>query len=182
MAKSCSSPTSCPGRTIGLVCLIEGRPAVLVVELPKARERPLPTQEIRAVRAQACLQPRDHLPRFPRAGGQPAATDARRWTDDRLPRAEPGSHCLVRHGRRNHAVDAGRHAALGPIPQDLRRGDRPARVGAAPHCPAGRPDRRQRRPGGLVLGADRPGLSRRDGMHHRQDFRQRGSERSRRSN
>ena len=37
-------------------------------------------------------------------------------------------------------------------------------------------DRRLRRPGRLGLVADRPGLSRRDGVHHRQDLRQRGAE------
>ena len=34
MAKSSSSPTCSQGRTIGLVCLIEKKPAVLVVDLP----------------------------------------------------------------------------------------------------------------------------------------------------
>ena len=37
----------------------------------------------------------------------------------------------------------------------------------------GRPDRRLRRAGALVRRADRRGLSRRDGVHRRQDLRQR---------
>ena len=51
-----------------------------------------------------------------------------------------------------------------------------ARTGQAAHRPAGRLDRRHRRAGRLGLVADRPGLSRRAGVHHRQDLRQRGAE------
>ena len=89
-----------------------------------------------------------------------------------------GRVALVRHGRGIDARDARQHAALGPVPPDLRRGHRLARAGAAADRPAGRPDRRLRRPGRLVLMAARPGLPRRDGVHHRQDLRQRGPERS----
>ena len=71
-ARSCSSPTSCPGRTIGLVCLIDGKPAVLIVELPNAGKRKLPTSQIRSLGTQAHVQSRHHLPRLSRAGRQPA--------------------------------------------------------------------------------------------------------------
>ena len=50
-----------PGRTIGLVCLIDKKPAVLIVDLPRARERALPTAQVRPVRAQAHVQPGHHL-------------------------------------------------------------------------------------------------------------------------
>jgi hypothetical protein len=49
------------GRTIGLVCLIDDKPAVLIVDLPDEGERALPAQEVRPVRAQAHLQPRHRL-------------------------------------------------------------------------------------------------------------------------
>ena len=61
-----------PGRTIGLVCLIDDKPAVLIVDLAAARERALPTPQVRPVGAQAHVQPRHHLPRLPRAGREPA--------------------------------------------------------------------------------------------------------------
>ena len=123
-----------PGRTIGLVCLIDDRPAVLVVDLPDAGERALPTARntgctrsstrttrgscsaISACRPPTCCKP-----------------VARRRADDRLSRAEPGPHCAVRERRRHDAADAGQHDPLGPVPQNLRRGRSPA----ASWCAAG---------------------------------------------
>ena len=52
-----------PGRTIGLVCLVEGKPAVLIVDLPDGGKRALPTQQVRHLRAAAPVQPRDRLQR-----------------------------------------------------------------------------------------------------------------------
>ena len=63
-----------PGRTIGLVCLIDKQPAVLIVDLPTQENEHFQLQAIRAVCPQARLQPGHHVPRLPRAGGQPAAS------------------------------------------------------------------------------------------------------------
>ncbi len=103
-----------PGRTIGLVCLIEDRPAVLIVDLPNARERKLPASQIRPVRAQAHVQPGHHLPRFPRAGRESAHPAARRRFDDRLSRPEPRPCGALCQCRRGDAADDGQHDSLGP--------------------------------------------------------------------
>ena len=50
-----------PGRTIGLVCLIDDKPAVLIVDLPAEEKRQLPTCEIRTLGAQTHTQPRDYI-------------------------------------------------------------------------------------------------------------------------
>ena len=50
-----------PGRTIGLVCLIDDKPAVLIADLPQQEERAVQAREIRPLRPQAHLQPRHGL-------------------------------------------------------------------------------------------------------------------------
>ena len=128
--------------------------------------------------AQAHVQPRHHLPRLPRAGREPARAAARRRAHDRLPRPQPRPRRPVRERGRHDAADDGQHDSLGQVPPHVRRADRHARAGAAAAGRAGRADRRLRRAGRLVRRADRPRLSRRDGVHRRQDLRQRGAEAS----
>ena len=47
-----------PGRTIGLVCLIEGKPAVLIVDLPAEENEHFQLVEVRPLCAEAHAQPR----------------------------------------------------------------------------------------------------------------------------
>ena len=78
-----------PGRTIGLVCLIDKQPAVLIVDLPDHEDEhfQLVTYGLLALRAPA--QPRAAIPRLPRAAREPAPARAGRRADDRLSRPEP---------------------------------------------------------------------------------------------
>ena len=50
-----------PGRTIGLVCLIDKRPAVLIVDLPDQENEHFQLKQVRPVRAEAHVQPGHHL-------------------------------------------------------------------------------------------------------------------------
>ena len=52
-ARSCSSPTAMPGRTIGLVVMLEGKPAVLIAELPPQENEQFQIVPLRPVRAAA---------------------------------------------------------------------------------------------------------------------------------
>ncbi len=111
-----------PGRTIGLVCLIDKRPAVLIVDLPDQEDEhfQLVTYGLLALR-----HLHNHGLRFqrlPRAAREPAPAGSGRRADDRLSRPEPGPRGAVRDGRGVDAGDAGQHASLGPVPPDLRRG------------------------------------------------------------
>ena len=167
-----------PGRTIGLVCLIDKRPAVLIVDLPDHEDEhfQLVTYGLLALRHlhNHGLRFRDF--RVPRENLlQPAQGDGLTIAYHGL---NLGRVALCATAAGIDARDAGQHAALGPVPPDLRARDRLARAGPAAHRPDGRADRRLRRPGRLVLVAARPGVPRRDGVHHRQDLRQRGAERS----
>ena len=89
-----------PGRTIGLVCLIEDRPAVLIVDLPPAENENFQLRKYGLYALKHTLQPRHHLQRFPRAGGEFADSAARRWFDDRLSRSESGPGRAVCQRRR----------------------------------------------------------------------------------
>ena len=157
--------------------MIDGKPAVLIADLPTQENEQFQIVPLRPVRPAGTrynngLQfnnfrvPKENLLEPPR----------RRRPDDRLPRPEPRPAVAVRRRRRHDAGDAGQHAALGRVPPTYGQPIADARAGQAPHRPAGRPDRRRRRPGRLGLVADRPGLPRRAGVHHRQDLRQRGAE------
>ena len=147
-----------------------------------AGERAVPAREVRPVRPQAHVQPRHRSSRtFPVPAENLLQVPQGQRPDDRLSRPEPGPRRPVCQRRRQHAADDGQHDSLGQLPRDLRRSDRQARAGPPPPGPAGRADRRLRRARRLVLDAARSGLSRRDGVHHRQDLWQRSRRRKRRS-
>ena len=115
-----------PGRTIGLVCLIDKRPAVLIVDLPDHEDEhfQLVTYGLLALR---------HL-----------NNHGLRFTNFRVPRenllqpAQGDGLTIAYHGLNLGRValcataagfdagDAGQHASLGAVPQDIRCGDRVA--------------------------------------------------------
>ena len=145
-----------PGRTIGLVCLIDGKPAVLIVDLPRAGERAFPAR-----RRTACT-PCKH-----------AHNNGLVFNDFRVPAANllappRGDGLTIAY----HGLNLGRVAlcatAAGtmrlmlanmlPWAQFRRTYGEPiatSRAGPPPARPPGRPDRRLRRAGRLVLVADR---------------------------
>ena len=167
-----------PGRTIGLVCLIDKRPAVLIVDLPDHEDEHFQLVNYGLLALRHLNNHGLRFTRFPRPAREPAPAGSGRRADDRLSWFEPGAGGAVRDGRGIDARDAGEHAAVGPVPPDLRGGHRVARAGAAADRPDGRADRGLRCPGRLVLVAPRPGVPGRARVHHRQDLRQRGPERS----
>ena len=59
-----------PGRTIGLVCLIEGKPAVLIVELPPQENEHFQLRKYGLYALKHTYNQRHHLSRLPRAGGE----------------------------------------------------------------------------------------------------------------
>ena len=61
-----------PGRMIGLVAMIDGKPAVLIAELPDAGERRIPDRPLWTLCAQACVQRRHEVQQIPRAEGESA--------------------------------------------------------------------------------------------------------------
>ena len=79
-----------PGRTIGLVCLIEDKPAVLIVDLPPEENEHFQLKKYGLYALQIRAQLRHPLSRFSGARGEPVGTGPRRWIDDRLSRFEPG--------------------------------------------------------------------------------------------
>ena len=142
-----------PGRTVGLVCLIDGKPAVLIVDLPDHGERALPDRPLRPVRpastrtTTACGSTTSACPR---------RTCSSRRSGDGLTIAYHGLNLGRRRAVRRRPPAAMRVMLANMLPwAEFRRtygaADRHARAGQAPHRPAGRPDRRLRRPGGLVL-------------------------------
>ena len=140
-----------PGRTIGLVVMLNGKPAVLIVDLPAGENEhfqmvPYGLYALRhgynnGLRFHDFRVPRDNLLQPPQGDGLTIA-----YHGLNLGRLSP---CAPGRGR--HARDAGQHAALGRVPPHLRPAHRHARAGQAPHRPAGRPDRRRRCPGRLGL-------------------------------
>ena len=79
------------------------------------------------------------LQQFPRAGGEPAQPPRGDGLTIAYHGLNLGRVAAVRRRGRRDAADAGQHAALGRVPQNLRRADRQARAGPPPHRPAGRP-------------------------------------------
>ena len=128
-----------PGRTVGLVCLVENKPAVLIADLPDHEDEHFQVVKYGLYALKHSynngLRFRDF--RVPAANLLQAA--AGRRPDGRLPRPEPRPGGPLRDGRRDDAGDAGEHAPLGQVPQDLRRGDRDPRAGPPPDRPARRP-------------------------------------------
>ncbi len=166
-----------PGRTAGLVVLIDGKPAVLVVDLPPEENEhfQVVTYGLYALRH--------------------AYNNGLRFSDFRVPKTnllKPpiGDGLTIAY----HGLNLGRLSLCAGASGSMRvmlanllpwaefrrtygetiaKRELVKRRIAAP----GRPHRRRRRPGRLGFLANRRGLSRRDGVHHRQDFRQRGHER-----
>ena len=122
-----------PGRTVGLVVLIEGKPAVLVADLPAEENEHFQVVPYGLYALRHALQQRPALQGLPRAEGEPAEAADRRRSDDRLSRPEPGPVVAVRGAAGQHARDAGQHAAVGRVPPHLRPADRQARTGQAAH-------------------------------------------------
>ena len=135
-----------PGRTVGLVVLIDGKPAVLIAELPPQENEQFQIVPYGLYALRHAYNNGLRLQRLPRAEGEPAQAADRRRPDHRLSRPEPGPAVAVRRRGGQHARDAGEHAAVGRVSPHLRPADRHARAGQAPHRPAGRPDRRQPTP------------------------------------
>ena len=149
-----------PGRTIGLVCLVEGALAVLVVDLPDQENEHFQLKKY-GIYALRHLYNRGIVYRDFRVPKGNLLTPSRGdGPDDRLPRTEPRPRVALRERRRRDAVDALQHAALGGLPRHVQRADRPARAGAASRRRARRAHRRLRRVGRLVLRPARPRLSR----------------------
>ena len=122
--RSYSSRTWCPGRTVGLVCRIEDRPAVLIVDLPDHEN-----DQFKLVPYGLFALKRLHnnglkFNGSARAGCKSAAAGPGRRADDRLSRLEPGPSGVVRDRGGLDAGDARQPASLGSIPPNLRRGDR----------------------------------------------------------
>ena len=169
-----------PGRTIGLVCLIDKRPAVLIVDLPDHEDEhfQLVTYGLLALR---------HL-----------NNHGLRFKDFRVPRENllqpaQGDGLTIAY----HGLNLGRVALCATAAGSMRvmlanmlPWAKFRRTYAAPIVSRELVQRRIGRmaalivglrcPGRLVLVAARPGVPGRAGVHHRQDLRQRGPERSRR--
>ena len=129
-----------PGRTVGLVVLLKGKPAVVIAELPEEENEQFQIVPYGLYALRHGLQQRPALQPLPRAPREPADAQERRRPDHRLPRAEPGPACPVRRCRGQHAHPPGQHAPLGGVPPHLRPADQHARAGQAAHRPPGRPD------------------------------------------
>ena len=128
-----------PGRTVGLVCLIDEQAGGPDRRPARPRGRAFPDRPVRPVRAEALAQQRPAVPRLPRAR---ARTCSGPTGGDGLTIAYHGLNlgrvalCATAAGL--DAGDAGQHAPLGPLPPDLRRGDRDPRAGPAADRPARR--------------------------------------------
>ena len=109
-----------PGRTAGLVVLIDGKPAVLVVDLPPQENEHFQIVPYGLYALRHAYNNGLRFNEFPRAEGQPAQAADRRRPDHRLSRAEPGPAVAVRRRGRQHARHAGQHAAVGRVPPHLR--------------------------------------------------------------
>ena len=110
-----------PGRTIGLVCLIEDKPAVLIVDLPRAGERATSSSASTACTRSSTRTTTASSSTTSACRRRTCSAAARRRPDDRLSRPEPRPRRAVCQRRRHDAADAGQHAPLGQVPPDLRR-------------------------------------------------------------
>ena len=108
-----------PGRTIGLVCLIEDKPAVLVVDLPKEENENFQLRKyglwaLKHTYNQGIIFNNLRVP------AENLLTPQRgRRADDCLSWAQPGPGCLVCECSRDDADHDGEHDPLGQVPRDL---------------------------------------------------------------
>ena len=102
-----------PGRTVGLVCLIENKPAVLIVDLPEQENETFQIKKygLHALKHsynQGLIFKNFKVPKRNRL-----VATRRRRPDGGLPRPQPRPRCRLRDGCRLDAADDGEHAALG---------------------------------------------------------------------
>ena len=160
-----------PGRTVGLVCLIEGKPAVLIADLPDHEDEHF---QIVKYGLYALKHSYNNGLKF-KGFRVPAGNLLRPTKGDGLTIAYHGLN-LGRVALCANAAGTMRAMLANLLPWGGFRRTYGAKIatrrtGPAPDRPARRPDRRVRCDGRLVLVPARPGVSRRDGMHHRQDLR-----------
>ncbi len=108
-----------PGRTIGLVVVLRGKPAVLIVDLPRQEDEhfQIVPYGLHALRNSHNNGLRFNRFRVPR---EPPRPTGRRRPDDRLPRAQSRPLGAVRERRRNDADSPGEHASMGRFSAHLR--------------------------------------------------------------
>ncbi len=167
-----------PGRLIGLVVLLAGKPAVLIAELPEENEHfqivryglyALKHAYNHGLVFNGFRVPRENLLTPPTGDGLTIAYHGLNLGRLALCAAAAGT---MRVFLANLLPWAAFRRTYGQAIQTRELVQR--RIGRLTAL-----DRRLRRAGRLGVVADRPGLSRRAGVHHRQDLRQRGPEGSR---
>ncbi len=165
-----------PGRTIGLVCLIEDKPAVLIVELPHEENEHFQLRKYglwalkhtynRGIVFSDFRVPAANLLTPPRGDGLTIAYHGLNLGRVALCANAAGTMRLMMASMIPWAKFRRTYGAA----------DRHPRAGAAPPGRIGGADRGVRCARGLVRGAHRSRLPRRDGMHRRQDLWQRSAE------
>ena len=148
-----------PGRTIGLVCLIEGKPAVLIVELPAKENENFQLRKYglwalkhtynRGIIFKDFRVPAENLLTAPRGDGLTIAYHG----------LNLGRVALCANAAGTMRLMMASIIPWAKFRERTAQPDRHARTGAAPPGRTGRPDRRLRRARRLVRRADRPGLS-----------------------
>ena len=113
-ARSCSSPTPSPAARSAWSCMLDGKPAVLIADLPPQENEQFQIVPLRPVRPAARVQQRPALQQLPRAAGEPAEAADRRRPDHRLPRPEPRPAVAVRRRRRHACASCWPTCCRGP--------------------------------------------------------------------
>ncbi len=126
-----------PGRTIAVVCHIEGKPAVLLADLPDEENDQF---QVLPYGIYALSRSWNNGLRFNNFC-VPSAN---------LLQPEPRPRRPLRRRGWNDAGHAEEHAAMGEVPKNLRGSHRYARAGSLPPRQGGRPDHRLRRADRLV--------------------------------